>query len=335
MKKVLINTNYRSAGSKVCVDDLSIKFRNAGFEIKRNDWNNYQEYDLVLFMSPDSEAVRAKKINPDIRVGIMDPKINMRRKEEVKTADFLIVSSIEQKDIFLKYNKNIFIYYMFPEIKEIFKEHTNKDKTIIAYHGNKLHLSGMLDVAWALDELSNKYNIELWIIYNIEKLGKWKNNLFKRCPLRHIQWSEENYYKYLSQSDIGIMPNKKPINLKLGLQTTKLLKRFLGYKIYYNKYDYLMRFKYSSNPGRIYVFSQLYIPVVADFTPSCCQVIQDGKSGLLVYSKEGWYQAIEQLILEPDLRQKMSINLKEYIDNNCSPEINFQKLLKFIENLKK
>ena len=320
--RIVINTNYESAGTKVCVDDLSIKFRNAGFEVIRNDWKNYQNYDLILFMSPDSEVIKAKKMNSKALVGIMDPKITIKRRPEVEKADFLMVTSLEQKDFFLKYNKNIVIYYMFPEIKESVKNHIKKDKIIIGYHGNRTHLDYISDLNKALDKLFNKYNIEFWAIYNIKKSGKWKKNLPKKCPVKHIQWSQESYHNYLVQFDIGVIPAKIP---------AKFFFKGFGLK----KYDYFIRFKYSTNPGRIYPFSQLGIPVVADFMPSYCQIIEDGKSGFLVYSQEGWYNALEKLILSPELRNQMSRNLKNYIDNNCSPEINFQELLRFIENLKK
>lgn len=319
--KIAINTNYKSAGTKVCVDDLSVKFKNAGFEVKRNDWINYPNYDLILFMSPDSEVIKAKKINPRALIGIMDPKITIKRRPEVERADFLMVTSLEQKDFFLKYNKNIFIYYMFPEIESLSKEHKNRNKIIIGYHGNKAHLNYMSDAVKALDRLSDKYIIELWAIYNIKKSTQWKKNLPKKCPVKHIQWSEGIYQSELSKADIGVIPAKIPVKF--------FLKRF-GLK----RYDYLIRFKYSNNPGRIYPFSQLGIPVVADFIPSYCQVIQDGKSGFLVYSKEGWYDALEKLILSPELRNQMSRNLKKYINDNCSPGINFRKFLEFIRKIK-
>jgi len=319
--KVLINTNYDSAGTKVCVDDLIPKFKKAGFDVTRNDWDNYQNYDLILFMSPDSEVIKAKKKNPRALVGIMDPKITVERRPEVEKADFLMVSSLEQRDFFLKYNKNIVIYYMFPEIKELAKEHIKKDKIIIGYHGNKTHLNYMSDVVGVLDELSFKYNVELWVIYNIKKSGRWKKNLPGKCPVKHIQWSEESYYDYLSQADIGIIPAKIPVNF--------FFKGFCS-----KRYDYLIRFKYSNNPGRIYPFSQLGIPVVADFLPSYCQIIKDGYSGFLVWSEKGWHNALERLILRPELRNQMSRNLKNYIDNNCSPDINFQKFLEFLNSLK-
>lgn len=332
--KILINTNYNSAGTKVCVDDLMVKFKNAGFEITRNDWDNYQKYDLILFMAPDSQVEKAKKANPSAIIGIMIPTITKERIKEIKAADFLLVGSIEHRDCLLQYNNNIFVYYMFPEIKSLKKEHKSKDKIIIGYHGNKTHLSCMLDAVKAIDELSDKYKIELWAIYNIEKSGKWKRNLPQRCKTRHIQWSEENYYKYLAQCDIGIMPAKIPVNFFLGNSATRLLSSFLDNWPKYNNYDYLMRFKGGTNAGRVYVFSQFHIPVVADFMPSYCEIIQDGKSGYLVYSKQGWYWALEKLIVSPDLRNKMSNNLKNFINSNCSPEINFNNFLKFIEKIK-
>jgi glycosyltransferase involved in cell wall biosynthesis len=285
-------------------------------------------------MAPDSQVLEAKKINPNAISGIMYPTLTEKRKKEMRSADFLLVSSLEHRDLLLEYNKDIFIYYSFPEIKEIEKEHKDKEKIVIGYHGNKVHLECMSDVSQALDQLSDKYKIELWAIYNINKLGEWKRNLPKKCPVKHIQWSEDNYYQYLSQSDIGIMPAKTSINLGWGKLITRVGSGFFNNWPRYSKYDYLLRFKYSSNPGRAYIFSQFHIPVVADFLPSCAQIIQDGESGYLVWSKEGWHNALEKLITSPDLRNQMSRNLKNFIDNNYSPDLNFQKFLEFIKKIK-
>ncbi len=315
--KILINTNYNSAGSRVCVEDLSVRFQNAGYEVTRNDWDNYQNYDLVLFMSPDSQVRKAKEINPNITVGLMDPKITPQREPEVRSADFLLVSSLEQREFFLKYNKNIVIYYMFPEMKRIEKEHKDKEKIIIGYHGNKKHLEQMKDVVWALDELIEKYNIELYTLYNIKGHGQWERGLPKKCPVKHLQWAETAYYDEFRNSDIGIIPARVPIYHFKGFNVRK-------------KYDYIVRFKYSNNPGRVYPFIQLGVPIVADFTPSYCQIIKDNYSGMLVGSREGWYRALEKLIVNSGLRSEMSGNLEKYVDNNCSPEINFKKFNEYL-----
>ena len=90
--------------------------------------------------------------------------------------------------------------------------------------------------------------------------------------------------------DIGVVPSLKPV--------WKLTN------------DYVTRYKYSNNPGRIWVFAQLGIPVIADFTPSSCQIIQDGHNGLLVGSKEGWKRAITMLF-DAKLRNQFANNLRK------------------------
>lgn len=334
--KVVINTDSKASSTKVCVIDLSEKFVKAGHEVTHSDWDNYKNYDLILFLPQDSEVKKAKSENPKAIVGILSPKIILKRqRQEAQLADFLVVDSIEIRDVYLRYNKNILIYYMFPEIEARYKKHmNNKEKIIIGYHGNKVHLNCMVDASKALDELFNKYDIEFWAMYNIKQLGKWTINTPKKCPVKHIQWSEETYHKYLAKCDIGIAPAKTPISLWRGKLVSRVLSSFLINWPSYNKWDYLMRFKYATNPGRIYIFSQLHIPVVAEFVPSFCQVIQDSHSGYLGYSKEGWFDALEKLINSVELRDKMSKNLKEFIDKNCSPDINFENLLNFISLLK-
>jgi hypothetical protein len=103
----VLNTKYESAGRVVLEDALK------GIKVARND-RDYTKYDTAIFMSPDSEVKYAKSINPKIKCIIFDPKTN--NLEDVRLADELIVSSIEQREFFLKYNQNIKIYYMFPDI---------------------------------------------------------------------------------------------------------------------------------------------------------------------------------------------------------------------------
>ncbi|MBU2544897.1 hypothetical protein KKC65_00365 [Patescibacteria group bacterium] len=331
---IVINTNYKESTTKTCLYQLGKKFSQAGHSVVYGDWENYQNYDVILFMSYDPEIEKAKKDNPKAMVGVLSSKlVSERHIKQARTADFLIVDSIEVRDLAWRYNKNVFIYFMFPEIDFLPKQHFKKEKIIIGYHGNKVHLSNANSFKKALDKLSEKYNIEFWAIYNIDKLGKWKFNLPEKCPVKHIQWSESCYHEYLSKVDIGVCPGKTYINEFTSKLLARSLINFLTNSIRYSKTDYIIRFKYAINPGRIYPFSQLNIPVVADFMPSYGQIIQDGKSGFLAYSKEGWYYALEQLILSSELRQKMSDNLREYIDNNCSPDINFKKFVKFVNSL--
>jgi hypothetical protein len=147
-----------------------------------------------------------------------------------------------------------------------------------------------------MEALDSIYGIQFWAIYNIKKLGMWNNNLPKKCPVKHIQWQPN--LRVLKYCDIGVVPSLKP--------TWKL------------NNDYVSRYKYSNNPGRIWVFSQLGIPVIADFTPSSCQIIKDGHNGLLVGTKEGWVRAIKMLF-DVELRNKLSYNLRRELKKSPNP----------------
>jgi glycosyltransferase involved in cell wall biosynthesis len=285
----VLNTKYESAGRVVLEDALK------GIKVARND-RDYTKYDTAIFMSPDSEVKYAKSINPKIKCIIFDPKTN--NLEDVRLADELIVSSIEQREFFLKYNQNIKIYYMFPPVPKLETKHERHSSFVVCYHGNKQHLEEMTELTQALDELAKEYPIKLWVVYNIKKLGKWTKNHPKVCPVQHIDWSKTNLNLTASASDIGVVPSLKP--------TWKL------------NNDYVSRYKYSNNPGRIWVFSQLGIPVIADFTPSSCQIIKDGHNGLLVGTKEGWIRAIKMLF-DVELRNKLSYNLRRELKKSPNP----------------
>jgi len=335
--RILLNTKYESAVTSVAIENIGLRYANAGHHFKIGDWGNYRDYDMIMFLAPDSEVIKAKKQNTQTLVGIMDPKVKTSRSlEEVKKADFLAVSSIEQADYFMKFNENIIVYHWFPCIKPQMKEHKNGEKILIGYHGNKIHLNTFYPfLQKALERLSIKYKIELMAIYNIKKLGKWGIGVPKNILVHHIQWEEKTYCDYLKDCDIGLVPSFIPINRKSGLCFSRVFENTMKSEFGYNAGDYLLRFKYSTNPNRIYEFSQLGIPVVADMFPSACQFIVHGKSGFLVHSQEGWYNALEKLINSVELRNSMSKSLREFVDTNHSPSINFKKFAEFINLLAK
>jgi hypothetical protein len=335
--RFVINTNYESAGTKVCVDDLIPKLIAAGHSVVRNDWVNYNLYDVALFMAPDSDVEMAKKTNSHIVAGIMDPKLVLQRqKEEARRADFVLVSSLEQRDIFYAYNKHVVIYFMFPHVPAQEKIHADMNgRTIrIGYHGNKLHLHCMKTLSDALDSLSEKYPIEFCPIYNIKQLGLWSLNRPKKCRVVDVQWSAGAFYNDVHSCDIGVIPSIIPVPSFRSKFFTRPFWSFIWNRIGYFRDDYILRFKYSTNPGRLYVFSQLGVPVVADLVPSHVQFIVDGQSGRLVYSRESWYQALEELILDAQKRQDMSDALRNFVDNTYSPDRNFVQLIDFIQKRK-
>jgi len=334
--KFVFNSKYDQAGAQIWIHECSTLLQKEGFETNINDWDNYSEYDIVIFMPFDQEIDKARKQNPDILIGLADPKLPFAF-DTSKNADFLIVSSIEQRDIFLRYNPNIFIYYPFPDIRRIEKNHQAKDQIIIGYHGNKIHLNSFFpNITNALEELGRHYKVELRVIYNIEKLGHWKIGLpdNKYVQTNHIQWSPENIYTYLSQSDIGLVPSLMPIKNSVSLKKKACYSKNAFVE---SDYDYFLRYKYSSNPGRIYTFCQLGIPVVSDFFPSACQFIHEGydhnRTGFIAYSAEGWFYSLYQLASNHTLRQLCADNLYAYISENASLERIIKHFIVFLQKL--
>jgi hypothetical protein len=334
--RFIFNTDFPDTPtSTICYKGLSKHLKEAGYDVTLNDWDHYDQYDVAIFMPYDSEVQKARHQNPDIIIGFADPKIK-KHVENAKEADFLLVSSYEQRDTWLKYNRNIFIYYMFPETEHIPKVHKQKDKIIVGYHGNKIHLNCMYpNVTLALEELSRDFEVEFWALYGYESSGMWGIGLPDPTKVKtvHINWSttypNDNYRK-LVNIDIGICPTLIPIKMP---QLFKFLSKRSRRSFLEDSNDYFTRYKCSSGPGRHYVFSQLEIPIVTDFFPSGSRFIQHEETGFIAYSPEGWYEALFSLASDPELRNSMAQNCYRLFNENFSREITFNKFLHFLNQV--
>lgn len=296
--------------------DISIDFYNT----------DYINYDVVLFMGYDSDIKKAKQSNPSIKVGIIDPRPSFNI--DFTDVDFILANGIEMRDYYSKYSKNIFNYYIYPEL-EFVKVKKNNQKVVIGYHGNKIHLMASKErLMPAIELLAQKHKVELWLMYDVESLGQWKySKLSENLLIKHIQWSEDGYHKYMSQADIGVVPSLMPIkNISLVKKISKSIFNVLNE----NFSDYFLRFKVTSNVGRGLVFAQLKVPVIMDMTPSALQFVSDSENGFVCYSSESWSSALFKLAESEDLRLAMAENLyKEFNLNYSSKEINI-KLMNFL-----
>ncbi len=319
-------------GARVCVHDLYKRLTRLGVNARLNDWDHYDRYDVAVFMGYDEDIAQARQQNPGIRIAIADPKEGKpKHVRAAREADFLMVSSVEQRDVFYRYNRNILIYYMFPEMDQVEKEHTDHSPIIIGYHGNRVHLECMANGAQlAINELARRREIEFWAMYNIRRLGHAYIGMPDETLMRvrHIQWSEENYYTELSRVDIGIVPNAVPLKDKAKILEVSA---YAVTEFNCEPYDHLIRFKASSNPGRIHVFSKLGIPVVSDFSPSAAQFIIDGRSGFLASSPQGWFEALDRLAESATLRSDCATQLRSICDELGDPREQTEQFLRFCQ----
>lgn len=293
-----------------------------------------ESFDFIFVPSypDDLELIlKAKRRAPKAKIGIIDPR-SSSLSHFFQEAHFFVVDSLEMEDYFRCWNIPIIRYYEFPKFIANRKVHSAKEKIILGYHGNKLHLTSFqTSIRWALEHLGLEYELELWVIYNIKNLGKWSVGVPNNIKVKHIQWSETIYNEVLPRIDIGLSPNLVPIPTFAQVLSTLTSKRF------FNKSndDYYTSFKMPSNRGRIIVFQAYGIPVVSDFIPSACEAIAHGKTGYLAHSVEGWYWCLKQLIESADLREKFSIDgYKKYMEEYSFDAQN-RTLLEELETLSK
>jgi glycosyltransferase involved in cell wall biosynthesis len=331
MIKFLFLTDYVNAPSTMLNISL-LKQLNDLENITIDFFNNqYQDYDVVLFMGYDPKIIDARLANPNIKVGIIDPRPSFGT--ENLNPDFILANGIEMKDWYSRITPNIYVYNIYPSLQYKFRKHESSDKVIIGYHGNKVHLPAMYPrITLALDALADLFQIEFYAMYNIEKLGSWTLGLpnAKKIKVKHIQWSENNYEKYLSRVDVGIVPNLLPIkNLKKSKKKAVLASSIFRE----HEEDYLIRYKPTSNSGRIFPFVQYGIPVVSDMFPSALQMIRDGYDGFVCYSSSSWYLALKKLIEFPEQRNLFAERMFEKFITFYSPEALNLGLVEFINNL--
>lgn len=340
MKIFFLKKGKSHLGSnRIYIENLSQYFSKLGLKVIVSDiiLPDFDCYILSKYSKlKDLNQIRDINKNRKVICGTIHPTdLNFNGVKMLKGSDFIIVGSTEERDYYLKYNKNIFRFPQIEDIKINKKKHIKKNKIIISYHGNLEHLEEMSSSTTnALEKINEKYDIELIVIYN-KSLGVWKKGR-PRIKIKEVNWSFENVKKYIAKSDIGIVPctnnffldsiknSYNPIAILIKLFTGGKNRRFN---------DYILRFKVTSNAGRAFIFHQMGIPVIGDFWPSHFEILGSRDCGFLAHSEEAWYDSLEKLINSESLRNKISskaqlLFLKNYNANEWS-----KKLIKQIKNL--
>lgn len=326
---IIFNTRYPDSAASYCYRQALSSLDGISFF----DYDNYGKYDIALFMSYEKDLLDladAKKKYPDLKIGLIDARGSLVNEYRPFT-DFLVVDSIEMSDFFAGFGVPIFTYYEYPKVEKVYKEHKQRTKITIGYHGNKVHLMGMYpNLTKALELLAERHNIELLATYNVKNLGKWKFGVPKNMPVEHVQWHEGVYNQEFARVDIGIVPAVMPIRDLPSVKRKAVVSREIFND---SDDDYLIRFKMLSNPGRIAVFGQLGIPVVADFFPSAMQTICHGVNGFLAYSSAGWYRALDNLILNHELRQVVSSRMHDVVSERFDYDSQNTRFRRFLNDI--
>ena len=193
----------------------------------------------------------------------------------------------------------------------------------LLYHGNRVHLETFPETALAgLDDLAGDMPLELNLHYSISKIGRWRPAVkLKNLRLHHHEWDEPAVWNALRNSDIGLVPNLIPRERRWTMTNWAEYSRIRSLNKFGKRADdYQLRFKVTSNAGRIYPFGYYGVPVVADYYPSSASLIRDGLDGYLVLHPLQWADRVRALAEDSVKRASLGSNLRIRIHEVMDPQ---------------
>ncbi|MFT3682436.1 MAG: glycosyltransferase [Ferruginibacter sp.] len=155
------------------------------------------------------------------------------------------------------------------------------ERVTIGWTGSFSTLKYMETVLPILQKLQEKYDFDVKIICNQQPQFGLKN-------MQYVEWSEENEVKELATCQIGLMP----------LTNDEWSEGKCGFKLV----QYLA----------------LGIPAVSSPVGVNKKIVDNGVNGILCETDDEWYNAIEKMINEKDLRKKMGQEGRKKIINHYS-----------------
>ena len=157
----------------------------------------------------------------------------------------------------------------------------NTERVEIGWTGSFSTLRYLDRIVPVLQQLQEQYDFDIKIICNENPGYDLKN-------LTYVEWSEDNEVSELATCHIGLMP----------LLMDEWCEGKCGFKLI----QYLA----------------LGIPAVSSPVGVNNIIINHGTNGLLCYTDTEWYEAIEMLLLDKELRHKMGLAGREKVVKNYS-----------------
>lgn len=177
-------------------------------------------------------------------------------------------------------------------LKKEYTKHNNP--VIIGWTGVSSNLGYLSTLSEILKELSKKYPIKLHISTN------GTGYTMEGVDVIFEQWTLEKEIEYLQKPDIGLMP----------LIDTPRARGKCAFKALQ--------------------YMAVGTPVVISPIGMNAEVIEDGVHGFLAETPEEWYEKLEILIKNPDLREKMGKKARQRVIELYSFEANYPKLKEFL-----
>lgn len=273
--------------------------------------------DTKIIWDGDDDYLRVDDNNRN-GYGSMTPEAITGLMTWLKNVDAITVSTQYLKDYYKKVTKTKVPIHVMPNCidfnvwdnhyhtrKEVAK---NKDYVVIGWHGGCSHQSDFEEMAEWIMKLFKKYvgKIRFAVVgWNFTDLPQFDNAVFKRY-VDYYDWTKDtvNFGRNLVMFDIGIAPLSKNVPFNLSKSNVKYLE-----------------------------FSSLGIPCVAtDIEPY--KDIKNGETGYLVdNSVDSWVDTLSMLIENPELRNRIGENARQYVRENFNQSIEAERRQKIYEEI--
>jgi glycosyltransferase involved in cell wall biosynthesis len=293
-------------------------------------WCRLRYPHIKMIMEIDDYLLSSSKSNPTAgevyRYGGDLAKIGL---EQMRMSDGLIVSTPALSGLYKPYAKNISVVENVIDLKLWPKRKKNKRLTV-GWIGAGSHDDDLGLIKNVFPRILEKYkNVEFSIVHGTPEFFKHKPDceyllnprhpLYKklrRCTkckgIPRVKWTHDfktidKYPKWAASFgfDIGLAP-LVDLNFTRGKSNLRWLE-----------------------------YSAMGIPTIASPLNHFKETIKDGETGFIVKdnSEGGWFAAIERLILDGDLRERIGKNAKAEIKENWNPASMARKYRQAIEGI--
>ena len=220
--------------------------------------------------------------------------------EVAKLSDTVIAGNRFLKSKVLEYNSNILIIPTPVDTDKYVpagKRIAGKE-IVIGWMGSSSGLVNIDIVMPAIKRLHRNYKIVFKIISDkpAQKAEIKANSCFQK-------WSEKSEVADIQSMDIGIMP----------LYEDELNKGKCGFKIL--------------------LYMACAIPAVASPVGCNKEIINDSANGFLAATEEEWYEKLERLIEDAELRNAIGVEGRKTAESSYSLKVNAPKLLEIIRDV--
>jgi glycosyltransferase involved in cell wall biosynthesis len=285
---------------------------------------------VKMLMEIDDYLLSSARSNPGAgelyRYGGDLAKIGL---EQMRLSDGLIVSTPSLAELYRPYAKNIHVVENTVDLKLWPKRKKNR-KLTIGWIGAGSHDDDLGLIKNAVPHILAKYpDVQFSIVHGAPEFFKHKPdceylkdphhpryNKMKKCPLckglDRVLWTHDfrtidKYPKWAASFglDIGLAP-LVDLNFTRGKSNLRWLE-----------------------------YSAMGTPTIASPLNHFVETIKDGETGLIVKSKDeqGWIDAIDSLIVDKDLRERIGKNARNEVKLHWSPKSMAQKYKKAIQEI--